>query len=213
MYVRILDAALSFERRRVRGRGVLAPLATCVHRAVDGRAARLLRTDPIGLAEVQRFSAAADEVWSTSASHYPVLVRRDRAYLNWRFADDPFHRYRLFEVRRVADAVGIAVLRVGEWGGVPAGFVVDYLCAPRDAEPLFAACLDFFRAAGVAAVYCLHANPVSTGMLRRLGFLRRDSGLRLLVRAESGGVVRDGSGWFVTFGDSNVDRPRPPSGS
>jgi len=41
--------------------------------------------------------------------------------------------------------------------------------------------------------------------------LRRDSGLRLLVCGEDGGgLVRDGSGWFVTLGDSNVDRPRPP---
>jgi len=140
-----------------------------------------------------------------------VLVRRDRAYLNWRFADDPFHRYRLFEVCRGADPIGVAVLRVGEWGGVAAGFVVDYLCAPRDAEALFAACLEVLRDAGVAAVYCLHTNPVSTGMLRRLGFLRRGSGLRLLVCGEDGGShVRDGSGWFVTLGDSNVDRPRPP---
>ncbi|MFL5446820.1 MAG: hypothetical protein ACJ78W_20045 [Myxococcales bacterium] len=211
MYIRVLSAAVMLEQRRVKWRKALAPLASCVLRVLDGRAARLLRADPIRLVEVERFSAAADEVWRDCAGHYPVLVRRDRAYLNWRFADDPFHRYRLFEVCRGADPIGVAVLRVGEWGGVAAGFVVDYLCAPRDAEALFAACLEVLRDAGVAAVYCLHTNPVSTGMLRRLGFLRRGSGLRLLVCGEDGGShVRDGSGWFVTLGDSNVDRPRPP---
>jgi hypothetical protein len=211
MYTRVLDASVVFEQRRVKGRTLLAPLASWVLRAFDGRAARLLREDPVRVVEVERFSASADEVWRGCARYYPVLVRRDRAYLNWRFADDPFHRYRLFEVRRGACPIGTAVLRVGEWGGVPAGFVVDYLCAPRDAEALFAGCLQVFRDAGVAAVYCLHKNPVSTRMLRGLGFLRRDSGLRLLVCGEEGGgIVRDGSGWFVTLGDSNVDRPRPP---
>jgi GNAT superfamily N-acetyltransferase len=212
MYTRVLSAKVLLEERRVKGRAVLAPLATRVLRAFDGRAARLLQADPIRLVEVERFSAAADEVWRDCARHYPVLVRRDRTYLNWRFAEDPFHRYRLFEVCRGAYPVGVAVLRVGEWGGIAAGFVVDYLCAPRDAEALFAASLQIFREAGVAAVYCLHANPVSTGMLRRLGFLRRGSGLRLLVCAEDS-LVRDGSAWFVTLGDSNVDRPRPPAGS
>jgi hypothetical protein len=141
-----------------------------------------------------------------------VLVRRDRAYLNWRFADDPLHRYRLFEVRRDAAPIGIAVLRVGEWGGLPAGLLVDWLCGPRDAEPLLAACLDVLRRSRVAAVYCLHANPVSTAMLLRLGFVRRSSGFRFLVcgGAESD-LVRDRRNWFVTLGDSNVDRPRPPS--
>jgi len=214
MYIRVLSASVLFEKRRVKGRTIFAPFVSRGLGALDGRAARLLRADPIRLVEVERFGASADEVWRDCARHYPVLVRRDRAYLNWRFADDPVHRYRLFEVRRGAYPVGIAVLRVGAWGGIPAGFVVDYLCAPADAEPLFAACLQIFRDAGVAAVYCLHKNPVSTGMLRRLGFLRRDSGLRLLVCGEDGrGLVTDGSGWFVTLGDSNVDRPRPPSES
>jgi GNAT superfamily N-acetyltransferase len=212
LYVRALDAGALFARRSVRACSLLAPIASGVLRAFDRRAARLLRADFLALVEVDRFSAAADAVWESCAPHYPVLVRRDRAYLNWRFAEDPFHRYRLFEVRRGPDPIGVAVLRAGEWGGVPAGFVVDWLCQPRDAEPVLAACLDVLRQLRVAAVYCLHANPVSTGMLPRLGFVRRSSGFRFLVCGGEGDLVRDRGNWFVTLGDSNVDRPRPPSG-
>ena len=231
MYVRALDAGVLFARRAVRARRLLAPIASGVLKAFDRRAARLLRADSVALVGVDRFSATADAVWESCAPHYPVLVRRDRAYLNWRFADNPLRRYRLFEVRRGVDPIGIAVLRVGEWGRVRAGFVVDWLCEPKDAEPLLAACLDVFRASRVAAVYCLHANPVSTGMLRRLGFVRRSRGFRFLVcsgaaggpgfagdgRSPKGGasgadLVRDLRNWFVTLGDSNVDRPRSPSG-
>ena len=187
MYVRALDAYALFARRVVRARSILAPIASGVLKAFDRRAARLLRADSVALVGVDRFSATADAVWESCAPHYPVLVRRDRAYLNWRFADNPLRRYRLFEVRRGVDPIGIAVLRVGEWGRVRAGFVVDWLCEPKDAEPLLAACLDVFRASRVAAVYCLHANPVSTGMLRRLGFVRRSSGFRTRSASCCGG--------------------------
>jgi GNAT superfamily N-acetyltransferase len=212
LYIRVLDVEAFLARRAVPARGAVAPLASLVLAALDRRAARVLRANPVALVEVDRFSAAADEVWDSCAPHYPVLVRRDRAYLNWRFAEDPLSRYRLFEVRRGADPIGIAVLRVGEWGSVPAGFMVDWLCKPRDSEALLASCLDVFRESRVAAVYCLHANPVSIGMLPRLGFVRRSSGFRFLV-CGGAGLVRDRRNWFLTLGDSNVDRPRPPSGA
>jgi hypothetical protein len=49
-------------------------------------------------------------------------------------------------------------------------------------------------------------------MLLRLGFVRRSSGFRFLVCAGAeNDLVRDRRSWFVTLGDSNVDRPRPPS--
>ena len=210
MYVRPLDASALFARRHLPA--ALAPLASAVLRAFDRRAARLLRADPISLVEVERFSAAADAVWRSCARHYPVLVRRDRAYLNWRFADDPSRRYRLVEVHRGTEAIAIAVLRVGEWGGVPAGFLVDHLCAPADAETLHAACLDVFQKARLAAAYCLHLNPVGTGALRRLGFVRRRGGFRFLVcGAAAMDLPRHRKRWFVTLGDSNVDRPRRDS--
>lgn len=212
LYVRPLDVDAFCARRFALAGAVVAPLASRILGVLDRRAARLLRRDAIALVEMDRFSETADKVWESCAAHYPVLVRRDRAYLNWRFADDPFHRYRLFEVRRGAAPIGIAVLRVGAWGGLPAGFIVDWLCEPRDAELLLAACLDVLRESRVAAAYCVHANPVSTGMLPRLGFVRRSSGFRFLVcGGEAGGLVRDRRNWFVTFGDSNADRPRPAS--
>jgi hypothetical protein len=50
-------------------------------------------------------------------------------------------------------------------------------------------------------------------MLPRLGFVRRSNAFRFLVCGGArGDLVRDRGNWFVTLGDSNVDRPRPPSG-
>jgi len=209
VYVRPLDVEALWARKPAPAPAVLAPMASRIVRLLDRRETRLLRKDPLALVRVDRFSEAADEVWESCAAHYPVLVRRDRVYLNWRFADDPLHRYELFEVRREGKAIGTAVLRTGAWGGVPAGFIVDWLCAPRDGEALLAACLAALRARQLAAAYCVHRNPSGTGMLLRLGFVRRRGGFRFLLRGGAGGaLLRNPRSWFVTLGDSNLDRPR-----
>jgi hypothetical protein len=92
--------------------------------------------------------------------------------------------------------------------GMPAGFLVDYLCAPALTGHLLALCLEQFRAQGAAAVYCLHLNAAAEGPLRAAGFLRRRSGWPLLVRprgpAES--MLLEARNWFLTAADSNVDR-------
>jgi len=206
-YVRPLDVEAFCAKRPMPA--IVAPIVSRMVRLLDRRCARVLRKNPVELVPVDRFSVAADEVWESCAPHYPVLVRRDRVYLNWRFASDPLHRYELFEVRREGRAIGSAVLRAGEWGAMPAGFVVDWLCAPRDGEALLAACLEVFRARRLAAAYCVHRNPTGTGMLFRIGFVPRPGGFRFLLRGEAGGAfLRDARSWYVTMGDSNVDRPR-----
>jgi len=208
-YVRPLDVDALWARRPRPAPALAAPIASRIVGLLDRREARLLRKDPVELVGVDRFSEAADEVWESCAAHYPVLVRRDRAYLNWRFAGDPLQRYELFEVRREGRPIGTAVLRTGAWGRVPAGFIVDWLCAPRDGEALLAACLAVFRSRRLAAAYCVHRNPAGTGMLLRLGFARRRGGFRFLLCGRPGGaMLRNPRNWFVTLGDSNLDRPR-----
>jgi hypothetical protein len=69
------------------------------------------------------------------------------------------------------------------------------------------------RAAGAFAVYCLHLNPAARSAFRMLGFAQRGSGWPLMLRAGEELVqhlplLRDPRNWFLTAGDSNVDRPR-----
>ncbi len=177
------------------------------NRLVQGRSA-------VRLAEVRRFDERIDKLWRCAGPHYPVICRRDAKHLNWRFADYPRRGcYRLHYCLCRNDVIGYVVLRMGVSHGALAGYIVDYLCEPVWTTRIFTACLTRLRGWGAAAAYCLHQAPGAAGALRKLGFVRRESETRLMVNAkhiddDALELLRDRDNWFVTGGDSDVDRPR-----
>jgi hypothetical protein len=75
----------------------------------------LLRTGkgalPAGVEEVERFGPAADALYAACAPQWGSSAVRDGAFLDWRFAENPFHRYRLLVARGADGLRGLAVLR------------------------------------------------------------------------------------------------------
>ncbi len=163
--------------------------------------------------QIDRFDERADAIWDEASGFYPVAVRRDSRLLNWRFADFPHKgRYRLFYFLREDKPLGYAVLRVGEHHGAPAGYIVDFFCRPRWMYGILAHSIRHLQREQVAAIYCLHLNPVTTTPLLALGFIPRKSGwpfvadLRRLPLAAAR-LASDPRNWFITAGDGDVDRP------
>jgi glycosyltransferase involved in cell wall biosynthesis len=212
LFVRPVDAKV-FARRwteRVPVVGALGNLILSGVADLGGASADLMRLVPH---EIERFDERADEIWSEASGSYPVVVRRDSRLLNWRFADFPHRgRYRLFYFLRNDKPLGYAVLRVGEHHGAPAGFIVDFFCQPRWTYGILAHCVRQLQREKVAAIYCLHLNPVTTAPLLALGFIPRKSGWPFVadLRRLSPDAVRlasDPRNWFITAGDGDVDRP------
>ncbi len=214
LYVRPLDL-LALLRQHARG-GTWSGLGRAGNMALtlfDG----LARTGIAGglrMDQVAQFDARADEVWEQSSPHYPVICRRDRAYLNWRWARFPIvDRYQRFMVTHNKHAIGYAVLRVGEHHGLRAGYLVDFLCPPRYTQALVAQCVRVLREQQAQIMYCLHNNPAASRAFTTLGFVRRQSNWPLMLRAcnlsaEQLALVGDQRNWFITAGDSDADRPR-----
>jgi hypothetical protein len=180
--------------------------------ALGDRAISAAQDQQIELLETSAFDERADKLFADISVHYPFICRRDRAWLEWRFERYPLQRrYRLFHLMRGGEAAGYAVLRMGTHWGIPAGVIVDYLCLPEVILPLLGRCAEWFREAGAAVISCLHFNPFAAQPFRKAGFFRRKSGWPLLVRPESGRdaahPLADSRRWFLTAGDSNVDRP------
>ncbi len=182
---------------------------------LDFQALAAAARDGLALEQIASFDASADRIWEQSSPSYPVICRRDSAYLNWRFARFPKERYRFFYlVRSASEPVGYCVLRAGARYGLRAGYIVDFLCAPRWTRPLVALCLQHFRREGMAAVCCIHRNPVSSAPFISLGFLPRSTSWPCVLRtrdpaASAFALAKDSGKWFLTAGDSDLDRPRP----
>lgn len=157
------------------------------------------------LAPLPTFDERADRVWQRCAPLWPVIARRDRAWLAWRWDTCPDRRgARAFSFERRGEPLGWVVVRVGEERGLRAGHIVDLLCAPEELDALLALSVANLMEQDVDAVYCLLSAPDSHAPFVANGFLRRDSGWAMMTS----GVPAHAAEWFVTSGDSDLDRRR-----
>lgn len=212
------------------GPGILAPIPLLV-RPLGGSVCRRLlagvlagvrrvaargpATLPRGRGPVRldRFDSRFDDFWKRTRNDYAIMLVRDAAYLNWRYADAGAVAYQRMAVERTAggEIAGYVVLRTSQRGDSIRGRICD-LVTPRYGEPRIAhdlldASLDWFRQqkADVADIWMFrHAHL--RGALRRHGFVpRRAARGGLRVESLTPGVAASGdTDWFLSLGDSDA---------
>jgi hypothetical protein len=217
LFVRLLDARRVFSERW-RHRRWTEPLGLAVNvslAGIDAFVALRLAKRGATLVPSERFDGEVERLWNKVAHYYPVICRRDREELNWRYADYPERqRYRLYYCKVGREVVGYAVLRFDRsQPRRPVGHIVDFLCAPQWSWYLLACSVGICKQAGMAVVHCLHTNAAAGAALCQLGFVRRDSGWPLMFRARdlapaSMALLCQRDAWYLTAGDSDLDRPR-----
>ncbi len=173
------------------------------------------RTRPLG-AEVrliQRFDDSFTQLWDSLANKFDFAVRRDAAYLNWKFVSAPHVRYVIAALRRDDRNVGYAVYR---HFGEPRGRVtslVDFLVDPDDQAGLRTLLGWVDREAQQAdsdkiRTFAMHAG--FRRVLRRSGYFQVKSSIQFVVKVNGINVppsfYDDTDRWHVTLGDSDQDR-------
>jgi GNAT superfamily N-acetyltransferase len=165
----------------------------------------------IEVRRVTSFGSEYDGLWERARSSYAMCVRRDAAYLGWKYTRAPQHRYLIHEARRGSELRGFAVSRQTEHRGLRLGWILDVFAEASDAETkqsLIAALVLDFRAARVARAQAFSMNVALAEDLRALGFLPGPSPMQFCVRSrlDDAGTLRDRGRWHVVFGDSDMDR-------
>ena len=173
------------------------------------------RTRPLG-AEVrliQRFDDSFTQLWDSLANKFDFAVRRDAAYLNWKFVSAPHVRYVIAALRRDDRNVGYAVYR---HFGEPRGRVtslVDFLVDPDDHAGLRTLLGWVDREAQQAdsdkiRTFAMHAG--FRRVLRRSGYFQVKSSIQFVVKVNginvSPSFYENTDRWHVTLGDSDQDR-------
>ena len=157
------------------------------------------------------FGPEYDALWERARTSYAMCVRRDRAYLQWKYLRCPERRYDLREAWRGGELAGFAVCRQEDYRGLRLGWIIDLFAHADDhaaKDALLQALLDSFRASGVARVQAFSMNAALGEDLRRRGFRRGRSPMQFCVRSQvdDGGALQQPSRWHVMFGDSDMDR-------
>lgn len=214
-------AQVLIEPRAVLSAKMSAPAAMAASLGFQASAAVLsvLRTRPRGeVKPVAAFEARHDDLWREVAPDLPCAVVRDASYLNWKYVDQPGQEFTRLEIVESGRAKGVVVLMFRRRDDVypyDRAFIVDLVAPfadPSVVHQLIGVAIETAAEHGAATLTCLHVGARLTKALRRNGFMIREPQRFLLVypgglTGESRDIVLNPQAWYVTHGDSDIDRP------
>ncbi len=179
------------------------------NRAGCERARRALGAAGTEAAPLERFPDEVGELSRAVEPRFGFMVRRDAAYLNWRFRENPSGLHSAVGLRRDGELVGYAVVQKPR-GDDGVGYLVDVLAAD---DEVARACVG----AGLARLEELDASVVRAtaidgswwaGILEGAGFLRPRDEDHLIVILHPHrpdhplvAAARDTASWYFTDGD------------
>jgi len=205
----VLDPSAIARRRWGPVAGTLArPLTTI---GLLARLGRPRAPHGVDVQPAQRIGAEYDRLWETARTTYGVCVRRDAAYVHWKYRAAPHKRYTILEARQRDRLTGFAVTRDEDYRGVRLGWIADLFSVSDDRatrDALLSAALRSFARAGVARVQAFATHEHLGRDLLRHGFLSRPSRSHLVARPSGidDGPLASSRNWHIVFGDADSDR-------
>jgi hypothetical protein len=165
------------------------------------------------ISAIKRFDDGFTTLWEQVSDRFDFAVRRDAAYLNWKFVARPHVRYAIAAVRRRGADAGYIVYRHLQEPLGRTTLVVDFLADPADDVGLRALLGWVDREARAAdsdkiRCYALHAG--FRRQLRRSGYFTVKPPLDLTAKInvidQPHTYYEQVDRWHVTLGDGDYDR-------
>jgi GNAT superfamily N-acetyltransferase len=162
---------------------------------------------------IQRFDDSFTQLWEQLKDSFDFAVRRDAAYLNWKYASAPHVRYSIAALRRDDRNVGYAVYRHVHEPRGRVTLLVDFLADPDDARGFSTLLRWIDREARQAdsdkiRTFAMHAG--FRRILKRSGYFQVKSTMEFVAKVNAVDVTpafyRETDRWHLTLGDSDQDR-------
>jgi hypothetical protein len=162
---------------------------------------------------ITHFDDAFTHLWDRLARRFDLAVRRDAAYLNWRYIEPPHVRYSAVALKRQGELCGYAVYRHRQEPLGRVTLLVDFLADPDDVAGLKTLLRWVDRAARAEdadKIRCYVMHGAFRRLLRRNGYFGTRSTLAISVKLNAlkvpSGFHDDTSDWHITYGDAVKDR-------
>jgi hypothetical protein len=162
---------------------------------------------------IRHFDASFTRLWERVGPKFGLAVRRDAAYLNWKYIQAPHVRYTIAALRRDGDTHGYAVYRHAQEPRWRVTMLVDFLTDPADTAGLLTLLRWVDREARVADSDKIRAYATHTGfqrVFRKSGYYIRKSTMQLVAKINGVAVPAtfydSADDWHITLGDSDQDR-------
>jgi GNAT superfamily N-acetyltransferase len=161
---------------------------------------------------VREFDERFTRLWDRVRGQFALAVRRDAAYLNWKYIQAPHVRYVVAVLERGDEVGGYAVYRHVQEPRGRVTLLVDFLTAPDD-ESGFLTLLRWIdreaRAADSDKIRTFSMHEGFRKLLRKSGYYQVKSTMDFVAKVNADvplGFYEDTDTWHVTLGDSDQDR-------
>jgi GNAT superfamily N-acetyltransferase len=201
--------------RRLTAARTLGAIIDRLSRGPLRRFDRLPRHPPpaVRVEEMASFGPSFDALWATVSHETTVSVRRDHTTMNWRYHDNPFHRYRTLAAWSRDTLAGCLVFKVVRHSAFTYATIAE-LVVPAGArevqDALLVRTLEEFRREEVDVVKTLASAPHLVRGFRRAGFYALGTGSDFVMSVAP--VLRtafathlDPHTWYLTKGDCDLD--------
>jgi hypothetical protein len=162
---------------------------------------------------IRHFGDDFTRLWERIGHKFRFAVRRDAAYLNWKFIHAPHARYSVAALVRDGEAAGYAVYRHATEPRGRVTLLVDFLTDPADKAGLLTLLRWVDREARANDSDKIRTFALHEGMrrlLRKSGYYSVKSTMDFVAKINAVDVPADfyksTDGWHVTLGDSDQDR-------
>jgi len=201
---------LAYElHKKLMGYGDVAQITTLERKTPQGGPVKKRLSEKLLFSAVERFDSSADELWEKAKDIFNISVKRDSAYLNWRFLDRPDQKYFAFGAYESGELKGYVILKLYKDSKILKGHIVDILSVPGRADIasfLVERALVFFaeNRTDIESSW-LHGADRYSSILKEKGFEEvrpRPLICRLNFDKEKYQKALDGGNWYFTMGDT-----------
>lgn len=162
---------------------------------------------------IRHFGEGFTRLWERVAPKFQFAVKRDAAYLNWKYLQSPHVRYSVAALMRDGEPAGYVVYRHVREPRGRVTLLVDFLTDPADESGALTLLRWIDREARAndsdkIRTFALHEG--ARRLLRKSGYYSVKSTMDFVVKINAVAVPVDfyksTNQWHVTLGDSDQDR-------
>jgi GNAT superfamily N-acetyltransferase len=162
---------------------------------------------------IRHFGDGFTRLWDRVAPRFGFAVRRDAAYLNWKYIQTPHVRYTVAALLRDGEPAGYVVYRHTQEPRGRVTLLVDFLTEPDDEAGLLTLLRWVDREARAADSDKIRTFALHDGfrkLLRKSGYFQVKSTMDFVAKINAVAVpdafYKTTADWHVTLGDSDQDR-------
>lgn len=170
--------------------------------------AKLVRDnlDDYGMETLHAFDESFESFWQAFPKQRMIVGERSLAYLRWRYEKHPSSTYVVCKFIYKSKFIGYIVHTISEGSRS----CVIYELMASDQKHIKPMCYVFLRnilkaqnEVNSVRITLNESHPYAA-LLSRLGFVRRESAVKLQVYSHSKTRFADNARWYITAGDKNV---------